>query len=68
MDYLQHGRVIGSLVPLGQNIHVSTVIDGTYIGFLVLAAAGACLAWTLVYEKHAVRKDGSVIIVMKNPT
>ncbi|RMX86791.1 hypothetical protein D0869_02831 [Hortaea werneckii] len=37
----------------GQNIHVSTVIDGTYIGFLVLAAAGACLAWTLVYEKHA---------------
>ncbi|KAI7191530.1 hypothetical protein D0869_15408 [Hortaea werneckii] len=65
------GGVIGSLVPLGQNIHVttdSTVSDGTYIGFLVLTVAGAILAWTLVDGKHIVRKDGSRIIMMKNPT
>ncbi|RMX75188.1 hypothetical protein D0868_16856, partial [Hortaea werneckii] len=65
------GGVIGSLVPLGQNIHVttdSTVSDGTYIGFLVLTVAGAILAWTLVDGTHVVRKDGSRIIMMKNPT
>lgn len=58
-------------VPLGQNIHVTTnssVTDGTYIGFLVLTFLGACLAWTLVDAKHVVRKDGSRVIMMKNPT
>lgn len=42
--------------------------DGTYIGFLVLTFLGACAAWTLVDAKHVVRKDGSRIILMKNPT
>nr|POF03970.1 unc93-like protein [Quercus suber] len=65
------GGVIGSLVPLGQNIHVTTdsgVNDGTYIAFLVLTFAGACLAWTLVDAKQVVRTDGSRVILMKNPT
>ncbi|KAK5125620.1 hypothetical protein LTR85_011894 [Meristemomyces frigidus] len=65
------GGVIGSLVPLGQNIHVtsnSSVTDGTYIGFLVLTFLGACAAWTLVDAKHVVRRDGSRVIMMKNPT
>lgn len=66
------GGVIGSLVPLGQNIHSdgtkNSVNDGTYIGFLVLTFAGACMAWTLVDSKQVIRDDGSRIILMKNPT
>ncbi|KXT08618.1 hypothetical protein AC579_5971 [Pseudocercospora musae] len=65
------GGVIGSLVPLAQNIHNTSsdrVSDGTYIGFLCLTFAGALLAWTLVDAKHIVRMDGSRIILMKNPT
>lgn len=65
------GAVIGGLIPLGQNIHTetnSTVSDGTYIGFLVLTFLGAVLAWTLVSTKKVLRKDGSKVILMKNPT
>ncbi|CAK4031337.1 UNC93 [Lecanosticta acicola] len=65
------GGVIGSLVPLAQNIHGSStggVNVGTYIGFLVLTFAGACLAWILVDARQVVRTDGSRIILMKNPT
>lgn len=65
------GGVIGSLVPLGQNIHTttdSTVSDGTYIGFIVLTAIGGILAWFLCDAKNVVRSDGSRVILMKNPT
>ncbi|KAH7045891.1 major facilitator superfamily domain-containing protein [Macrophomina phaseolina] len=65
------GAVIGSLIPLGQNIHTttaSTVSDGTYIGFLILTLIGAGLAFTLVSAKSVVREDGSHIILMKNPS
>jgi len=58
-------------LPLGQNIHRtdnSNVTDGTYIGFLILTFAGACLAWTMVDAKHVVRMDGSRIILQRNPT
>jgi predicted MFS family arabinose efflux permease len=44
------------------------VTDGTYIGFLILTFAGACLAWTMVDAKHVVRTDGSRIILQRNPT
>ncbi|KAF2860333.1 MFS general substrate transporter [Piedraia hortae CBS 480.64] len=65
------GGVIGSLVPLGQNIHVTTdqtVSDGTYVGFIVLTFLGAILALMLVDAKHVVRRDGSRVILMKHPT
>ncbi|EOD47484.1 putative duf895 domain membrane protein [Neofusicoccum parvum] len=65
------GAVIGSLIPLGQNIHTttaSTVSDGTYIGFLILTLIGAGLAFTLCSAKSVVREDGSHIILMKNPS
>ncbi|KAF4464683.1 DUF895 domain membrane [Fusarium albosuccineum] len=65
------GAVIGSLIPLGQNIHVKenkTVNDGTYIGFIVLMFFGALLALTLCNASDVVRKDGSRVILMKNPT
>jgi MFS family permease len=65
------GGVIGSLVPLGQNIHTTTnsaVSDGTYVGFIVLTALGAILAFFLCDAKSVVRNDGSRVIVMKNPT
>ncbi|KAF2086655.1 MFS general substrate transporter [Saccharata proteae CBS 121410] len=65
------GAVIGSLIPLGQNIHTTTaktVSDGTYIGFLVLTLLGAALAFILVDAKNVVRDDGSHVILMKNPS
>jgi len=65
------GGVIGSLVPLGQNIHreaSATVSNGTYIGFLVLTFIGGVLAWTLVDARSVVRSDGSKVILMKQPT
>ena len=45
-----------------------SVNDGTYIGFLILTFIGACMAWTLIDAKDVVRRDGSRIIMMKNPT
>jgi MFS family permease len=65
------GAVIGSLIPLGQNINTKTaasVNDGTYIGFLVLTILGACLAWILVDARDVIRADGSKVIVMKHPS
>ncbi|KAK3073446.1 hypothetical protein LTR53_004978 [Teratosphaeriaceae sp. CCFEE 6253] len=65
------GGVIGALIPLGENIHTrtnSTVTDGTYIGFMVLTFCGAILAWSLCDAKKVVRRDGSRVILMQNPT
>ncbi|XXG97488.1 hypothetical protein Hte_003791 [Hypoxylon texense] len=64
------GAVIGSLIPLGQNINNTggTVTDGTYIGFIVLMAIGAILALSIVNGDKVIREDGSRIILMKNPT
>lgn len=65
------GAVIGSLIPLGQNIHNESdgrVNDGTYVGFLVLTLIGAALSWTLVDARDVIRADGSKVIVMKHPS
>jgi MFS family permease len=65
------GAVIGSLIPLGQNIHTtsnSTVSDGTYVGFIVLMFLGAVLALFLCDAGKVQREDGSRVILMKNPT
>ncbi|KAJ5884087.1 UNC93-like protein [Penicillium subrubescens] len=64
------GGVIGSLVPLGQNMHstAGNVNNGTYIAFLVLMAVGFVLCWGLVDSKYIKRNDGSRVIVIKNPT
>ncbi|KAI0130670.1 MFS general substrate transporter [Daldinia grandis] len=64
------GAVIGSLIPLGQNVsnNTGTVTDGTYIGFIVLMFVGACLTTLLVNADKVIRDDGSKVILMKNPT
>ncbi|PYH40599.1 DUF895 domain membrane protein [Aspergillus saccharolyticus JOP 1030-1] len=65
------GAVIGSLIPLGQNIHVTsnkTVSDGTYIGFIVLMFVGALLALCLCNASDIVRRDGSRVVLMKHPS
>jgi len=64
------GGVIGSLIPLGQNINNSsnTVNDGTYAAFLILTFLGAILSFTLANAHRVVRDDGSKVILMKNPT
>lgn len=58
-------------IPLGENIHVktnSTVSDGTYIGFIVLMFCGAVLALLLCNANDIIRKDGSRVILKKNPS
>lgn len=65
------GAVIGALIPLGQNINVTstaTVTDGTYIAFIVLMAFGFVLALFLCNPKLVVRDDGSKPVIMKHPT
>ncbi|KAI2464609.1 MFS general substrate transporter [Annulohypoxylon bovei var. microspora] len=64
------GAVIGSLIPLGQNINNTggTVTDGTYVGFIVLMVVGAALTFLLVNADKVIREDGSKVIIMKNPT
>jgi MFS family permease len=64
------GAVIGSLIPLGQNLHSTAgkVNDGTYVGFIVLMFLGAVLAWFMVDSKHVERSDGTHVIVMKQPS
>ena len=64
------GAVIGSLIPLGQNINSISgpVTDGTYVGFIVLMALGAVLALFLSNANNVVRDDGSRVILMKNPS
>ena len=64
------GAVIGSLIPLGENLHkkAGKVSDGTYIAFLVLMAAGFIIAWGLVDSRKVRRADGSHVVVMKHPT
>ncbi|KAI1102030.1 MFS general substrate transporter [Jackrogersella minutella] len=64
------GAVIGSLIPLGQNINNTggTVTDGTYVGFIVLMVVGAALTTALVNADKVIRDDGSKVIIMKNPT
>lgn len=64
------GGVIGSLIPLGENMHSTAgrVNDGTYIAFMVLMAAGFILAWGLSESKYVMRRDGSRVIAMKHPT
>lgn len=44
------------------------VNNGTYVAFMVLMAVGAVLCWGLSDSKYIKRKDGSRVIVIKNPT
>lgn len=62
--------ILSVQIPLGQNLHsrAGQVNDGTYIAFMVLMAVGFVLAWGLCESKYVMRKDGSRVIVMKNPT
>ena len=65
------GAVIGSLIPLGENINVRanvTVSDGTYIGFIVLMAVGALLAMCLCNASDIIRPDGTRVSLMKQPS
>ncbi|KAH7320261.1 major facilitator superfamily domain-containing protein [Stachybotrys elegans] len=67
------GAVIGSLIPLGQNIDVTTgdvgsVTDGTYIGFIVLMLLGAIVALFIVNAHQVIREDNTKVILMKNPS
>ncbi|KAK6528907.1 hypothetical protein TWF694_004136 [Orbilia ellipsospora] len=64
------GAVIGSLVPLIDNLKNKgdNVGDGTYIGFLILMAAGAVLALFLLDSNKIIRKDGSKVISVQHPS
>lgn len=63
------GGVIGSLIPLAQNMNNSSgdVTDGSYIAFLVLTILGAIIALFMLPTKNVRRTDGSKVIYQKNP-
>ncbi|KPI42960.1 UNC93-like protein [Cyphellophora attinorum] len=64
------GAVIGALVPLAQNLHSTApeVNDGTYYAFIALMLFGFLLACCACNPHFVVRKDGSRVILMKQPT
>ncbi|KAH8647350.1 major facilitator superfamily domain-containing protein [Xylariales sp. PMI_506] len=65
------GAVIGSLVPLLQNVHStssSSVGDGTYTAFLALTALGTVLALMICNAQNIIRGDGSRVILVQQPT
>ncbi|EPQ66322.1 hypothetical protein BGT96224_3069 [Blumeria graminis f. sp. tritici 96224] len=65
------GAVLGSLIPLAQNVHVTenkTIGQNTYIVFMVLMFLGSLLALCLCNAKDVIRDDFSRIILMQNPT
>ncbi|RBR08013.1 uncharacterized protein FIESC28_10433 [Fusarium coffeatum] len=64
------GAVIGSLIPLAQNINkkAGPVSDGTYAAFIALMAIGAILALMICDADKIVREDNTKVIVMKNPS
>lgn len=64
------GAVIGSLIPLGQNVNNQSgpVTDGTYAAFIVLMFFGAILALFLCNADRVLREDGSSVILMKHPS
>ncbi|POR37108.1 UNC93-like protein [Tolypocladium paradoxum] len=64
------GAVIGSLIPLAQNIYkkAGPVTDGTYIAFIILMGGGAVLSLLLVNADKVIREDNTKVILMKNPS
>ncbi|KAJ9499751.1 hypothetical protein H2202_004741 [Exophiala xenobiotica] len=63
------GAVIGAAVSLGQNWSVKAghVTDGTYVGFIVLEAAGALLCCFLTPSNRIIRKDGTKVQKVVHP-
>ncbi|KAF7550568.1 hypothetical protein G7046_g7974 [Stylonectria norvegica] len=64
------GAVIGSLIPLAQNINKTSgpVTDGTYAAFIILMFLGAILGLFLVDADKVIREDNTKVILMKNPS
>lgn len=63
------GAVIGSLIPLGQNMTSgeSNVNAGTYVAFMVLMGAGIVLAFFLLPMDKVYKADGTRVIAKKYP-
>lgn len=63
------GAVLGSLIPLGQNMTSgeSNVNAGTYVAFLVLMGCGIVLAGFLLPMDKVYKADGTKVIAKKYP-
>ncbi|OBA22733.1 MFS general substrate transporter [Metschnikowia bicuspidata var. bicuspidata NRRL YB-4993] len=63
------GAVIGSIIPLVQNLESgeSNVNAGTYVAFLVLMGCGVLLACFLLPMDKVYKPDGSKVIAKKHP-
>lgn len=63
------GAVIGSLIPLAQNMSSgeSNVNAGTYVAFMVLMGAGVVLAFFMLPMDKVYKSDGSKVIAKKYP-
>lgn len=63
------GAVIGSLIPLAQNMSSgeSNVNAGTYVAFMVLMGSGIVLAFFLLPMDKVYKSDGTRVIAKKYP-
>ncbi|CUM65418.1 uncharacterized protein PRCAT00003056001 [Priceomyces carsonii] len=63
------GGVIGSLIPLANNLHsdLSTVKDGTYIAFIVLMGCGSVIAFFMLPVDKVWKDDGTRVVDKKLP-
>ncbi|CAO3593347.1 unnamed protein product [Absidia cylindrospora] len=62
------GATIGAAIPLGNNWYNTTTSNvniGTYIGFMVLMAFGAFLAFGLTPPSKVIRNDGTQVSLHK---
>lgn len=63
------GAVIGSLIPLAQNMQsgASNVNAGTFVAFMVLMGCGIVLAFFLLPMDKVYKADGTKVIAKKYP-
>lgn len=63
------GAVIGSIIPLADNINNSTKSsnDGTFIAFIVLMCCGSCIAFFMLPVNKVWKSDGTKVMTQKFP-
>ncbi|KAG1059639.1 hypothetical protein G6F42_028244 [Rhizopus arrhizus] len=62
------GATVGAAIPLGNNWNNNgsgSVNTGTYIGFMVIMAFGACLSLVLLPASKVIRANGSPVSLHK---
>ena len=69
MGHLQFGAVIGSIIPLAENMHNqgSSASDGTFIAFIILMICGSVLANFMLPISKVWKSDGTRVMTKTHP-